>query len=132
MKHLKSALSLFAAIAAVALAQPSDAQWLAPQVRMPGKGFFASTARGKALFAKNCAECHGADARGTPKGPPLLHPYYKPDHHSDYAFYAAIETGTRQHHWQFGDMPPVPKLGPDEAGHIIAYLRAEQRKVGLF
>ncbi|HUW37825.1 MAG TPA: cytochrome c [Rhodocyclaceae bacterium] len=128
----KSGFAVAAAIAMAAVASSSSAQWLAPQVRMPGKGFFASTARGKSLFAKNCAACHGADLRGSEKGPPLLHPFYKPDHHPDYAFYAAIQTGTRQHHWHFGDMAPVPAVRPDEAGHIIAYVRAEQRKVGLF
>lgn len=28
-------------------------------------------------------QCHGADPRGTDKGPSVLSPIYRPDHHSD-------------------------------------------------
>lgn len=98
-----------------------------PQAVMPPKGFAPDPARGAALFQKHCIECHGRDARGTPRGPSLLHPGYGPGHHSDLAFYIAIQQGVGQHHWQFGDMKAIPALSPEEAGHVIGWIRNEQR-----
>jgi mono/diheme cytochrome c family protein len=97
----------------------------APPTRVP------DPAHGKALFEANCAQCHGADMRGTVKGPPLLHPYYRPAHHADIAFYWAVEKGVRQHHWHFGDMPPVPGLSRADVADIIDYVRQSQRSVGI-
>ncbi len=91
----------------------------------------AEAGHGKALFEANCAQCHGADMRGTAKGPPLLHPYYRPAHHADLAFYWAVEKGVRQHHWHFGDMPPVPGLSRADVTDIIAYVRQSQRAAGI-
>ncbi len=88
-------------------------------------------ALGKTLFARQCAACHGADLKGSGKGPPLLHKIYEPSHHSDAAFQLAAKNGSRAHHWNFGDMPPVPGISPDEVAHITAYVRVEQRKVGI-
>lgn len=86
---------------------------------------------GKALFLAECARCHGTDLKGTHQGPPLLHPYYRPDHHADLAFFMAIANGVRQHHWHFGDMPPVPTISREQAGSIVAYIRQMQREAGL-
>jgi mono/diheme cytochrome c family protein len=102
----------------------------APKVVLPPKGFVADPARVAALFQKHCIECHGRDARGTGRGPSLLHPGYRPEHHSDLAFYIAIQQGVGQHHWSFGDMKAVPALSPEEAGHVIGWIRSEQRKAG--
>lgn len=86
---------------------------------------------GSALFAEKCASCHGADLRGTDKGPPLLNPVYKPDHHSDLAIRLAVKNGVTAHHWQFGDMPPVPGVTPGQIDDLIAYIRGVQRREGL-
>lgn len=86
---------------------------------------------GKALFAKHCAACHGGDLKGSDKGPPLLHRIYEPSHHADAAFQLAAKNGVRAHHWQFGDMAPLPQVTPDHVAHITAYVRIEQRKVGI-
>lgn len=86
---------------------------------------------GKKAFDENCASCHGALLDGTDKGPPLIHDYYNPGHHSDAAFYAAIARGTRQHHWRFGDMQPVPGVSEDEARMIVRYVREMQRANGI-
>lgn len=101
------------------------------QIPQPSAGLMPNMAKGKVLFEKNCASCHGADLRGTSKGPAMLHPFYVPGHHSDIAFQVAAKYGSRAHHWQFGDMPPVPTVTPDDVAHITVYIRAEQRKVGL-
>jgi len=87
--------------------------------------------RGKALYASHCASCHGTDLKGSDKGPPMLHKVYEPSHHGDVAFQIAAARGVRAHHWQFGDMAPVPAVTPDDVAHITAFIRAEQRKVGI-
>jgi len=89
-------------------------------------------AKGKRLFEENCAKCHGADLKGTDKGPPLLHRIYEPNHHSDVAVQLAVKNGSRQHHWRFGDMPPVAGLTREDVGHITAYIRRQQKAAGAF
>jgi mono/diheme cytochrome c family protein len=86
---------------------------------------------GKKLYAANCSSCHGEDLKGSVKGPPFLHKIYEPSHHGDVAFQLAAKNGSRAHHWQFGDMPPVSTVTPDDVVHITAFVRAEQRKVGI-
>lgn len=98
---------------------------------VPPAGFVADSTRGRQLFLENCARCHGRDARGTNQGPPLIHKIYEPSHHSNFAFYRAIARGSRQHHWDFGDMPPVAGVDARAAGDIVAYLREEQRRAGI-
>jgi hypothetical protein len=61
----------------------------------------------------------------------LRHKIYESSHHSDAAFQLAAKNGVVAHHWKFGDMPPVPGVTPDDVAHITAYVRAEQRKVGI-
>lgn len=97
----------------------------------PSPGLMPNPAKGKALYNQNCASCHGADLKGSDKGPPFLHRVYEPSHHSDLAFQLAVKNGSRAHHWQFGDMQPVPGLSPDDVAHITAYIRSEQRKAGI-
>lgn len=87
--------------------------------------------KGARLFATNCAACHGTAAMGTDQGPPLIHPIYKPSHHDDLAFFRAARNGSPQHHWQFGDMPPVPSVTMEDVASIIAWVRQEQRKAGI-
>ena len=86
---------------------------------------------GAALYADNCASCHGADLQGTDSGPPHLHPVYEPGHHGDVAFQRAVQLGAPQHHWDFGPMPPVEGLSDAEVDDIIAYVRQEQRAAGI-
>lgn len=92
----------------------------------------ASVKAGARLFAVHCQTCHGREATGTGIGPPLVHVYYEPNHHPDQTFQAAVRNGVRQHHWRFGDMPPVPGLSPDDVEKITAYVRALQRAEGIF
>lgn len=94
-------------------------------------GSGSSGADGAQLFANNCASCHGQDLRGTTTGPPLLHEYYVPSHHSDESFMRAIRQGVQPHHWNFGPMAPIPAVNEDEARAIIAYVREQQREAGV-
>ncbi|AGA32779.1 cytochrome c [Thioalkalivibrio nitratireducens DSM 14787] len=101
------------------------------EFRIPPETFEPDPAAGFSLFATHCAACHGPEALGTDQGPPLIHRIYEPSHHSDLAFYRAIALGVHQHHWEFGDMPPVPGVTGEGAAHIIAWIRTEQRAAGI-
>lgn len=88
-------------------------------------------ARGAPLFANNCAQCHGDFGQGINQGPPLIHEFYVPSHHSDAAFRLAAARGVQPHHWDFGAMPPLPAVSEQELEDIIAYVRQLQREAGL-
>ena len=83
-------------------------------------------------YEAKCALCHGGSLQGTEQGPPLFHRYYVPSHHGDAAFYRAIRSGTRQHHWNFGDMPPVAGVGENDARAIVEFIRWFQRASKLY
>ncbi len=88
-------------------------------------------AEGAELYAANCAECHGEDLRGTDRGPSHLSRVYEPGHHADGAFLLAVFIGSRQHHWNFGPMPPVEGLSEEDVEAIIAFVRERQRIEGF-
>jgi mono/diheme cytochrome c family protein len=90
-----------------------------------------SLAAGEAAFNANCSVCHGDRALGTPQGPPLVHIIYESSHHGDVAFVLAAERGVRAHHWNFGDMPPLPEVSRAQVEQITAYIRHLQRLVGI-
>jgi mono/diheme cytochrome c family protein len=87
--------------------------------------------QGKATFNANCASCHGKNASGTGKGPPLVHNIYNAGHHADGAFFLAAKRGTRQHHWKFGNMPAQPQVNEGDVKTIIQYIRELQRANGI-
>jgi mono/diheme cytochrome c family protein len=91
----------------------------------------ADLATVETLYASHCAVCHGADLRGTDGGPSFLSIVYQPTHHSDTAFLLAVRNGSRAHHWNFGDMPPVPGLSDAEVASITAFIRAAQEREGF-
>ena len=88
--------------------------------------------QGAELFTANCSECHGATAGGSSQGPPLVDKIYEPGHHADFSFVRAVDVGSPQHHWQFGDMEPVPGLSPEDVKKIICYVRELQYANGIF
>ncbi|MDH5544930.1 MAG: cytochrome c [Gammaproteobacteria bacterium] len=98
---------------------------------VPAADFTGSPGTGKAVYNRLCQRCHGENALGSPTGPPLVHKFYEPSHHGDMAFYMAARNGVRSHHWHFGDMPAIPSATPEDVGHVIAYVRQEQRKAGI-
>lgn len=87
---------------------------------------------GKMSYEAYCASCHGKTARGTDKGPTFISRIYHPGHHSDGAFYVAARNGARAHHWQFGNMEPVPEVNDSQLEYIVKYVRAVQKANGLF
>ena len=88
--------------------------------------------KGQLLYEEHCSSCHGVKLDGTDQGPPLLHPYYKPSHHGDESFYRAALQGVRQHHWSFGDMPPVDAMTADKMDSLVPYVRYYQQRKGLY
>ena len=88
-------------------------------------------ATGADLYAASCAECHGADLRGTDRGPSHLSIVYEPNHHSDAAFLLAVKNGVRAHHWDFGPMLPIEGLSEEDVAAIVAYVRDVQSQEGF-
>lgn len=88
-------------------------------------------AEGKKAFDSVCKACHGANAAGTNKGPPLVHDIYNPGHHADGAFFMAARLGARRHHWPYGDMPPQPTVSQDQVMAIVRYVRELQQANGI-
>lgn len=88
-------------------------------------------AEGEPLYRANCAACHGIDLRGTAVGPSQLSVIYQPGHHPDDAYVLAALNGVRAHHWNFGDMAPIPGLSRSDMDRIIAYIRENQRAQGF-
>lgn len=101
-----------------------------PERRAPAATGPGEAERGARLFRDHCAICHGSALQGTDRGPPLLHAVYKPGHHADLAIRLAVRNGVVQHHWHFGNMPPVPAVA-EETEHLVAFIRREQRRAGL-
>ena len=87
---------------------------------------------GETKFNTFCVRCHGPQGQGTNQGPPLVHKIYEPNHHADMAFQRAAALGVRAHHWQFGNMPKIEGVTPEDVTHIIAYIRWLQRQAGIF
>ncbi len=93
---------------------------------------FSENARaGEQIFNANCALCHGPNASGTGLGPPLVHKIYEPGHHQDFTIQSAVRNGVPSHHWQFGNMPPVPTVSDEDVPNITCYIRELQRANGI-
>jgi len=93
--------------------------------------FSQQAEQGAKVFAANCASCHGVNAAGTEKGPPLVHDIYNPGHHADEAFIRATRFGVRQHHWPYGNMPAQPQISETDVRAIIEYVRELQTANGI-
>lgn len=86
---------------------------------------------GEKTFTAVCAQCHGMNASGSAKGPPLVHDIYNPGHHADGAFYMAVKRGVKAHHWPFGNMPAQPSVSERQVGEIVQYVRELQKANGI-
>lgn len=110
----------------------SSALQAASQAPSSGSGLSEMARAGESVFNANCSLCHGMGAVGTKQGPPLLDRVYHPGHHPDASFRNAVRNGVPSHHWEFGDMAPVPGVSADEIEEVICYVRETQRANGLF
>jgi mono/diheme cytochrome c family protein len=123
-RHGTIAATVIATIAIVAASCTGSDDSAAPVVP-------TDSSDGAALYESNCASCHGADLRGTDKGPSHLSIVYEPNHHGDDAFRSAIVNGARQHHWNFGDMAAIPGLDDTQIDAVIDFIRSEQERQGF-
>ncbi len=89
------------------------------------------TYSGEESFQNRCAVCHGQLADGTASGPPLVHRLYEIGHHPNFSFHNAVNNGVPAHHWNFGDMPAIPNVPPEEIDAIICHVRDLQRAEGI-
>ncbi len=119
--------SKFTCLAAFALWALSGFAAAAETVQIP-----FSLAKGQVLYEKYCSSCHGPALDGTDEGPPLVHPFYKPSHHGDKSVYRAVLQGTKQHHWNFGDMEPVPGMTPKKMDSLLPFIRYYQQQKNLY
>jgi mono/diheme cytochrome c family protein len=87
---------------------------------------------GEQKFNANCSTCHGIGGVGTNHGPAFLHKVYEPNHHGDAAFQRAAANGVKAHHWQFGDMPKIDTVKPEDVDQIVTYVRWLQKQAGIF
>lgn len=118
-------LLMGAAMANEALVEKSANMPAAPKVPF-------QYALGMQHYGKMCASCHGNWGEGSKQGPPLMHPFYKPSHHADAAFYRAALQGVKAHHWRFGDMPPIKEVTQKDLDTIIPFIRWLQREKGVY
>ena len=103
----------------------------AQAAHLPPPGFIGDASTGKELYMQYCKDCHGVNGVGSDKGPAFYLEIYGPRHHANLAFHWAVSRGVRQHHTNFGDMPPIPDLTPEEVEHIILFVRALQQVAGV-
>lgn len=89
------------------------------------------TYSGEESFQNRCAVCHGQNAEGSQTGPPLVNRLYEIGHHPNFSFHNAVNKGVTAHHWNFGDMPPVPNVPAAEVDAIICHVRDLQRSEGI-
>ena len=95
-------------------------------------GNLSSTAsKGQLVFNTNCASCHGINAAGGIDGPPLIHNIYNPGHHANASFIRAVRNGVKQHHWQFGDMPPQKHVAFGDMVFLMKFIREVQQQNGI-
>ena len=86
--------------------------------------------QGRIAFAGECARCHGRLARGTERGPDLIHPDYGPSARSDAQFRRAVREGLPARHG-YGAMPPAPGVSARRLERMITFLRELQRADGI-
>jgi hypothetical protein len=88
----------------------------------------AEHAAAAGTFGAFCAGCHGPSGTGFIDGPPLLDTLYLAPRFADSSIRHAVEHGVPQHHWPFGDMPPLRVLPASEVAPLIGYLRWAQAR----
>ncbi len=96
---------------------------LAHQPTTPGPSDPAAVAAGQRLFGQSCETCHGPGGQGD-QGPALNTTTFK--HGSTTTdLRRTIRNGVPG-----SQMPPFPKLGDDQIGQIVAYIRSLPAKTG--
>lgn len=118
-------------LSALLLATPIYADHTTNHVDVEVGNLSSLASKGRLVFNTNCASCHGVDAAGGTGGPPLIHSIYNPGHHSNVAFIRAVRSGVRQHHWQFGNMPPQQHVAFGDMVFLMKFIREVQQQNGI-
>lgn len=85
-----------------------------------------------ALFANNCAVCHGPAGEGVDgQGPSLLEDAYLADALSDEAIASAVRTGLASSDDRWAPMPSFPRFDDAELDAVVGYVRELQRRAAL-
>lgn len=82
----------------------------------------AAAGRGKPLFARDCAFCHGRDAAGGETGPDLTRSRLVARDIRGDKIRAVVHDGRLEK-----GMPPFPKLTPPQLNDLIAFIRDQTR-----
>lgn len=128
MRTISTLASAFLLLTIVLSACGSDSPVAAP---VDGLVPLADEADGATIYQARCASCHGEDLRGTESGPSQLSIVYEPNHHGDDSYRSAIRIGVPQHHWNFGNMPPIEAITDDQIERVITYIRSQQQELGF-
>lgn len=81
---------------------------------------------GAALFATNCAACHGAAGEGGQGAPPLTDPAYLPDQLSDAEVADAIRNGVQEVPDGYGTMPAFSRFDDEQLAALVEVVRELQ------
>jgi len=121
-----------------ALAQGMLAQWgradtvqgvTLPPYGAPPASDPGAQARGAAVYVRACAECHGPDGRGGPKGGPIVDPAYLALV-SDQSLRSTVIAGRGDlGHPNWKDLVPGHPLTPQEISDVVAWLAAHRQPV---
>ena len=113
-------VSLLFSAALMAGALAHDASWSAPEDAAgrvnPLAGREELTAGGKKIFSRACAECHGADGRGSDVAPDLTAPEVQAQ--SDGELYWKITTGNTR-----AGMPAFSRIPEAQRWQLVLFLR---------
>ncbi len=127
---IRTALVLSAALIAPAIVLPPPlGTGPAPGKWKPAETRYLSqlAVAGKRVFEGHCADCHGYQALGSPRGPSLQDRVYWRDLLDKRTFHSAITDGVRAYRWTYGDMPPVEGLSFNQIETVARYIHELQQ-----
>ena len=114
---LMSAVLMSVSLAAAQTTKPTTTKKVTP-ASSP-----AAAERGKSLFARDCAFCHGRDAAGGESGPDLTRSRLVTQDVRGDEIRAVVRNGRPEK-----GMPPFAQLAPAQVSDIIAFIRDQTKK----
>jgi mono/diheme cytochrome c family protein len=81
---------------------------------------------GRALFASNCAVCHGTTGQGTDQGPSLREARYRPEQLSDADVADSIRNGVPAPESEYGPMPAFRQFDDAQVEALVKVVRELQ------
>lgn len=129
------AMVAYMQVLGTAVERKRDSVEIALDAPNPHAGDAAAIAKGGELYASNCANCHGADAKGE-LGPSLVDDAFLggTGDLGDGAYYKVIAAGTAPGAFaegrnMEGGMPPfATDLKPDDIWSVVAWIRSQKGK----